>query len=128
MKALIISIFVIVTAGLLIAFTSNTPPTDDRLSMATIQSDLASGAQLIDVRTPEEYAAGYIDQATNLPLANLQSAQFPDTTKDTKLYVYCKSGNRSAQATELLRVAGYTNVVDLGGINDVTELGGKQVK
>lgn len=128
MKAIIISIFVILAGALLVTFISNLQTSDDTLSIADIQSDLTSGAQLIDVRTPEEYTAGYIEQATNLPLANLQAGQFPETAKDKKLYVYCRSGNRSAQASELLKAAGYTNIVDLGGIDDVTKLGGKQVK
>jgi phage shock protein E len=81
----------------------------------------------IDVRTPEEYAAGYIDGAENLPLANIQSGQLPDVSKDAKLYLYCRSGNRSAQAKSVLESAGHTNVIDLGGIQDVVSMGGKQI-
>jgi len=97
-------------------------------SMATIQSDVKAGAQLIDVRTPEEYNAGYIQGAINLPLASIQSGQLPTAAKDKKVYLYCHSGNRAGQAKIVLEQAGYTNVTNLGGINNVVALGGKQIK
>jgi rhodanese-related sulfurtransferase len=101
---------------------------DNTMSMAAIETDMQTGAKLIDVRTPAEYAAGYVKSAINLPLGDIQSGTTPDTPKDTKLYVYCKSGNRSVQAKKYLEKAGFTNVVDLGGINEVLALGGKQVR
>ena len=75
--------------------------------------------QVIDVRTASEYASGHIPGSINIPLTGIESAvleRYPD--KDTKLYVYCRSGNRSAQAARLLVNQGYTNVYDFGGIID----------
>ena len=48
--------------------------------------------------------------------------------KDTKIYLYCRSGNRSATAQQLLQKQGYTNVIDLGGLGDLTKLGFSLVK
>lgn len=97
-------------------------------TFASISSEVSSGIKLYDVRTPEEYAEGRFPGSTNLPLQDIQAGKLPDTSKDAKLYVYCRSGNRSAEATDLLKQAGFTNVVDLGGLSDVQKLGGKLTK
>ena len=55
----------------------------------------------------------------------MQAGKLPDVAKDTKIYVYCHSGNRSGQATTILKNAGYTNVIDLHGLADVQTIGGK---
>ncbi|MHB1086289.1 MAG: rhodanese-like domain-containing protein [Minisyncoccota bacterium] len=92
-----------------------------------IQQAMAGGAILLDVRTPDEYAAGHIEGATNLSLQDIQSGALPDVDTSKTVYVYCRSGNRSAQAAVILKKAGYT-VEDLGGLSSVTALGGKIVK
>jgi rhodanese-related sulfurtransferase len=77
---------------------------------------------LLDVRTPEEYADGHIAGAVNIPLAELGN-QLSQVPTDIPVVVYCRTGNRSAQAVTLLREAGYTNVLDMGGIVDWVEAG-----
>lgn len=94
-------------------------------SFETVKTDLNSGAQLIDVRTPEEYAGGHFENAILHSLQDIESGKMPDVAKDTKIYVYCRSGNRSSQAKVLLEKAGYTNIIDLGGLEDVKKLGAK---
>ena len=77
------------------------------------------GSVIVDVRTPEEYAEGHIPGAINIPLDTLgdeQPAELPDL--DQRIYVYCRSGRRSATATAILAGIGYTDVVDFGGILD----------
>ena len=72
---------------------------------------------LVDVRTPGEFAQGYIPGAMLLPLDRLAidaSKKLPD--KDAEILIYCLSGNRSRTATSLLSRAGYTNIKDIGGI------------
>lgn len=69
-------------------------------------------AVLLDVRTLQEYAQGRIPQSVNLPLDTLQLIPYPKTTK---LFIYCHSGVRSAQACSWLKDNGY-NAVDIGGI------------
>ncbi|MFA5007039.1 MAG: rhodanese-like domain-containing protein [Candidatus Izemoplasmatales bacterium] len=74
---------------------------------------------LVDVRTPEEYAAGHIPGALLIPLSDLEddaAAMLPD--KDAEIIVYCRSGNRSAQAADLLDGLGYARIYDMGGIID----------
>ena len=75
-----------------------------------------SGAVLLDVRTPEEYADGRIPGSVNIPLQSMERVTSVIGDKDTPLYVYCYSGARSRQATGLLRKMGYTAVHNIGGI------------
>ena len=74
---------------------------------------------LLDVRTQEEYASGHIPGAICIPNETIGSdeiKELPD--KDQLILVYCRSGNRSKQASEKLAALGYTNIVEFGGIND----------
>ena len=76
------------------------------------------GYILLDVRTAQEFAAGHIPGATLLPNETIgaqEIAQLPD--KDQLIMVYCRSGNRSQQAADKLTRLGYTNIVEIGGIN-----------
>ena len=73
---------------------------------------------LLDVRTPEEWVEGHIDGATLLPLQELEARAESELPKDTEIVIYCRSGNRSAQAAEYLAGVGYTDLADLGGIQD----------
>lgn len=124
------AIIVVGLAALLIFGNGNSNDTAETSTptFASIQNDVSTNnGQLVDVRTTEEYAEGHIDSAVNLSLQAMQAGTLPSTTKDAPLYVYCRSGNRSAQATTLLKQAGYTNVTDLGAITAVEKLGGAVV-
>jgi rhodanese-related sulfurtransferase len=70
---------------------------------------------LLDVRTPEEFASGHIAGAVNISLQTLQS-NLASVPKDQPVVIYCRSGNRSATAAQVLAEAGYTQVFDMGGI------------
>ncbi len=72
---------------------------------------------LIDVRTAEEYATGHIANSVNIALDSI-SARLNEIPRDQPIVLYCRSGNRSAQAAQILAEAGYTNIHDLGGIID----------
>jgi rhodanese-related sulfurtransferase len=76
-------------------------------------------AVLLDVRTPDEFAGGHLDGATNIPVQELEArlAQVP-AKKDQDIVVYCRSGVRSAKAKAMLEKAGFTKVHDLGGIGN----------
>jgi phage shock protein E len=82
-------------------------------------------AILLDVRTAEEYQSGNIPHSQNLPLHQISQISNMAEDPDTPLFIYCLSGARSRQAVSLLKQMGYTNVVDLGGIN---RYNGKVVK
>jgi len=74
---------------------------------------------VLDVRTREEYDTGHIAGAVLLPNETILDTQ-PDVLPDldAEILVYCRSGNRSAQAANKLVAMGYTNVYDFGGIID----------
>ena len=76
----------------------------------------ATGAVLLDVRSPQEYREGHIPGSQNVPLQQLDKVEEVTENKDTVLYVYCRSGARSRQAVSLLQAMGYTNVHNIGGI------------
>ena len=59
------------------------------------------GAVLLDVRTPEEYAEGHIEGSRNIPLQNIERTESVFKDKSTPLFVHCRSGARSAQATSI---------------------------
>ncbi|MCA9327537.1 rhodanese-like domain-containing protein [Candidatus Saccharibacteria bacterium] len=120
-------------------FLVSKPSSDDTASNATadstsvtsfsqVQTAVADGGQLLDVRTAEEYSAGHIDGATNFSLQDLQASKLPAGNKDQHIFVYCHSGNRSGQATTILKSAGYTNVTDLGAMTHVESIGGNVVR
>ena len=76
---------------------------------------------ILDVRRPDEYAEKHIPGAINVPneaIGNEEIPELPD--KSQLIMVYCRSGNRSKQASEKLVALGYTNIVEFGGINSWT--------
>ena len=92
-----------------------------KITAAEAKARLDSGDDLIllDVRTQEEYDAGHIGGALLLPNETILDTQ-PDALPDlnAEILIYCRSGNRCAQAANLLVAMGYTNVYDFGGIID----------
>ncbi len=70
------------------------------------------GAFLLDVRTPEEFAEGHIEGATNIPVQELET-RMSEVPESASVVVYCRSGNRSAKAAVMLKDAGH-QVHDLG--------------
>ena len=78
-----------------------------------------SGYIILDVRTPEEFAEKHIPGAINVANETIGTDEIPELpNKDQLILVYCRSGNRSKQASEKLVALGYTNIVEFGGIND----------
>lgn len=79
---------------------------------------VADGANLIDVRTPEEFAAGHLEGAVNIPVDQLGSRLKEVGPGTTPVVVYCRSGARSARAVRTLRAAGFEAVHDLGAMSN----------
>lgn len=74
---------------------------------------------ILDVRTFEEYNEGHIPNAICIPNETIRDnliSELPD--KEQLTLIYCRSGNRSKQATEKLKKLGYTNLIEFGGIID----------
>ena len=81
--------------------------------------DTQEGYVILDVRTQEEFDAGHIPGAIVIPnteIAQRAERELPD--KNQLLLVYCRSGNRSKKAAEILVQLGYTNIKEFGGIID----------
>ena len=77
-----------------------------------------SGYIILDVRTPAEFADKHIPGAVNIPNETIGTEEIPELPdKDQLILVYCRSGNRSKQASQKLAALGYTNIVEFGGIN-----------
>jgi rhodanese-related sulfurtransferase len=74
---------------------------------------------ILDVRTASEFDGGHIPGAINIPNETIGTDAIPQLPgKDQLIFVYCRSGNRSKQASEKLVKLGYTNIVEFGGIID----------
>lgn len=92
-----------------------------QITMSEAKEMMASESDyiILDVRRPDEFAAGHIPNAINIPNESIgtdEISELPD--KDQLILVYCRSGNRSKQASQKLVKLGYSNVVEFGGIND----------
>ena len=78
-----------------------------------------TGYIILDVRRPDEFAAGHIPNAINVANETIGTAEIPELPdKDQLIMVYCRSGRRSKEASEKLVKLGYTNIVEFGGILD----------
>lgn len=79
--------------------------------------DTEKGIIPLDVRTRDEYLEKHIPKSTLIPvdvLSNEANRKLPD--KNAEIFVYCRSGNRSAMAAKTLTKLGYTHIYNLGGI------------
>ena len=115
----------VLTCLLLTACTASTPAPQQDVYLnispeeAKVLMDTLENYVILDVRTQEEFDAGYIPGAILIPnteIADRAEQELPD--KDQLLLVYCRSGNRSKQASLILVELGYTNIREFGGIND----------
>ena len=88
---------------------------EEAIAMMETESDY----RILDVRTPEEFSRNHIPGAINIANETIGSEEIPELPdKHQLILVYCRSGNRSKQASEKLVAMGYTNIVEFGGIND----------
>lgn len=84
------------------------------ISVDDLAAALDNGGRLIDVRNPDEYAAGHIPGARSIPLPEL-AARLDELPTGCPVYLVCQSGNRSAAAVELLATTGIEAVSVAGG-------------
>lgn len=73
---------------------------------------------ILDVRTSEEYKEGRVPNSKLIPDFEINRVETEIPNKDTFVFVYCRSGNRSRSAVLKMNAMGYTNVYDVGGIYD----------
>ena len=87
----------------------------------TIETRKLSNPILVDVRTDDEWNNGYIETAIHIPLDMiLQKILMATESKDQKIYLYCRSGNRSGKAEKALQGIGYINAKNIGGIKEAS--------
>jgi phage shock protein E len=85
---------------------------------AVVLEKIRSGARIIDVRSPQEFAGPSYPKAKNIPLDDLPS-RMGELPKDKPIVLYCASGARSAQAARMLKKAGFADVVSAGGLGNM---------
>lgn len=88
-----------------------------RAKASMVLSKIQAGASVIDVRSPREFSSGAYPKARNIPLDSLSGRLTKLGAKDRPIVVYCASGSRSAQAASILRAAGFTDVLNAGGLS-----------
>ena len=110
-------------AALLLIAGCTAPAQENSYRQVTAEEAVAlmekeSGYIILDVRTAQEYSEKHIPKAVNIPNESIGTEEIPALPdKNQLILVYCRSGNRSKQASEKLAALGYTNVVEFGGIN-----------
>lgn len=106
---------------LLLALSGCGEPTAATASRTTVTATTV----VLDVRTAPEYAAGHLKGARLLDLNSGEfAAALPQLATDVDYVVYCRSGNRSAQASKLMKEAGFADVTDLGSLEDAADATG----
>lgn len=117
-------LFIVLFSIFLLVGCSKNNDTDNLISyMEAKEKIINEGAIVVDVRTESEYNSKHIAEAVLLPLESINESTVAAVivNKDTPIIVYCKSGNRSSQAVTKLKDLGYTDVYDLGSIDNWKE-------
>jgi len=84
---------------------------------ATIRKWISGGALIVDVRTTQEFSSGNYKGSINIPLADVEKELARFGSKDRHIVVYCRTGNRSGKAKELLEKHGFKYVLNGGGLS-----------
>ncbi len=85
-----------------------------------LKSMIDEGAFLVDVRTPGEFTSGHVKGSVNIPLDSV-TQQLAKFKGKKNIIVFCRSGNRSGQAKSILEQNGFTNVVNGGSWDNVSQ-------
>jgi rhodanese-related sulfurtransferase len=111
---------IIIVLAVIIGFSQNTADTNTlplEVSVEEAYQMRENGAFVLDVRELNEWEDGHIPGATLIPLGQLES-RMEEVPEDQEVVIVCRSGNRSAQAREILKNAGFTNITSMaGGMN-----------
>jgi rhodanese-related sulfurtransferase len=116
-----ILLFVALSVATVNCNTGQTPKAEGQEGISELLDPIAfqkgMAAQLVvDVRTPREFNAGHIDGALNLDISNRDfKAKIAELDKNKPVYLYCRSGKRSARAARMLSTMGFLEVYDLKG-------------
>jgi rhodanese-related sulfurtransferase len=83
---------------------------------ATAKALVASGAKVVDVRTPQEFASGHVPGAINIPYEEVGKRIAEIGPPSTQVVLYCRTGRRSAIAADSLRKAGFQSLYDMQSV------------
>ena len=109
-----------------VACYSATTETGDSITPEVL-SAIEHEALIVDVRTPEEFANGHYPGAINIPHETiLEVLNQLGVTADTSVILYCRSGNRSGQAEQVLQEKGFTEARNAGGLETLLSATGEQ--
>jgi phage shock protein E len=115
---------VVLAALLVVSCSRSEEPSADVVPADDAVAAIEDGATVVDVRTPEEYAAGHLPGARNIDVtASDFEQQIDGLARDDSYVVYCRTGNRSAAAVETMLEAGFDDVVNGGGYDDLVAAG-----
>jgi phage shock protein E len=89
-----------------------------KVSQNVVVEKIKAGAQVVDVRSPEEFRDGFYPGAVNIPVNDLPR-RMGELKKDRPVVLYCASGARSGMAARMLKQAGYAEVLNAGGLGDM---------
>ncbi len=89
-----------------------------KVSQNVVMEKIKGGAQVVDVRSPEEFRDGFYPGAVNIPVQDL-TRRLGEIKKDRAVVLYCASGSRSGMAARVLKQAGFTDVINAGGLGDM---------
>ena len=86
----------------------------------------ATNPIIIDVRTQQEFESGHVESAINIEWQDIALVE-NSTNKDIRIFLYCRSGNRSQKATDILIDIGYKDVINLGSVKEASEFLKKKI-
>jgi rhodanese-related sulfurtransferase len=113
-----LAVVVLLAAGLLTALLWKRPATKialpQEISVAEAVAKQEQGIFLLDVREPDEWAAGHVSGSTLIPLGELEG-RVAEVPRDREIVVICRSGNRSRHGRDVLLAAGHTRVASMAG-------------
>jgi rhodanese-related sulfurtransferase len=123
---LVVGIGLIIYALSVISPASPTTTYPLEISVSEAVNKRTAGAFILDVREPSEWQQGHIPGATLVPLGQI-SSRLSEIPMDQEVVVVCHSGNRSAQARDILLKAGYTTVTSMAGGMTQWQAGGNPI-
>jgi phage shock protein E len=99
-------------------------PAGSATPAAASRAAAEAGPVLLDVRTPEEFAAGHVEGTLHIPLQDLERRQAElEPFRDRDIVVYCRSGRRAASAIQMLQANGFSRLSNGGGLTDMSARG-----
>ncbi len=122
------SVLIVAAAAMLVGACSGGESNDSEDAGSEDVAIVQSDAIIIDVRTPEEFAAGHLEGAVLIDIKDVSfDSKIAALDPDASYIVYCRSGNRSAQAVERMRGAGIDDITDLGSLENASAVVGRAI-